>query len=114
MLKQISKHIFHCSILNKHVCFGRNRPTKLPKYYMHEFLTDVPLPTPPPTLDWSPKALPALNSIYMNDQLGDCVIAGFGHMIGVWTGNTLNNPIILTNSQFSLRQINIEFRNTRE
>jgi hypothetical protein len=99
MLKQISKHVHHCSITNKTYGFGRRRPIKLPKYYMHEFLTDIPLPTPPPILNWSPKALKALNSIYLNDQLGDCVIAGFGHLIGIWTGNTLNSPIILTDNQ---------------
>ena len=44
------------------------------------------LPPPPPAVDWT-------NGItgwgmMMNDQLGDCTIAGVGHAIQVWTAST--------------------------
>ncbi len=45
------------------------------------------LPSPPPACDYSAKARKALADIYLNDRLGDCVVAGAAHMIGVWTGN---------------------------
>jgi hypothetical protein len=42
---------------------------------------------PPLTTDWRTKAAPSIARMYLNDQYGDCVIAGKYHAIGVWTGN---------------------------
>jgi hypothetical protein len=42
---------------------------------------------PPPTCDYSQAAAKALASVYENDTLGDCVIAGIGHVVGVLTSN---------------------------
>jgi hypothetical protein len=98
-LQQISTFVHRDDSTGKTYGFGRHRPTTLPKAYFLEFLTSTPLPTPPATCDWSPKAANSLNKIYLNDQLGDCVIAGLGHMIGVWSGNTTGTPILLTDAQ---------------
>jgi len=46
------------------------------------------LPIPPPSCDYSTPALPVLQNILGNDQLGDCVIAGGYHILGIETGNT--------------------------
>jgi hypothetical protein len=48
------------------------------------------LPPAPPTADWSPKGQPALSNVYLNDQLGDCVIAGAYHVVAAETGNAGN------------------------
>ena len=45
------------------------------------------LPAPPATLDLTAAAMTPLRNIYGNDTLGDCVIAGGYHQVGVATGN---------------------------
>jgi hypothetical protein len=42
---------------------------------------------PPATSDYTAKASTVLANIYGNDELGDCVIAGGYHVVGVETGN---------------------------
>lgn len=44
------------------------------------------LPAPPTTADWT-KGITGWGMM-MNDQLGDCTIAGVGHAVQVWTANT--------------------------
>lgn len=99
MLQQISTFVHQDDITGKTYGFGRIRSVTLPRAYLAEFLTSASLPTPPVTCDWSPKAITSLNKIYLNNQLGCCVISGLGHLIGVWSGNTTGSPIILTDSQ---------------
>jgi len=43
------------------------------------------LPPPPPAADWT-KGITAWGMM-LNDQLGDCTIAGCGHAVQVWTAN---------------------------
>lgn len=43
------------------------------------------LPPPPPSADWT-KGITGWGEM-LNDQLGDCTIAGAGHAIQVWTAN---------------------------
>jgi hypothetical protein len=50
-----------------------------------DYLTPA-LPPPPPAVDWT-KGI-ANWGMMLNDQLGDCTIAGCGHAIQVWTANT--------------------------
>jgi hypothetical protein len=54
---------------------------------------------PPAARDWSAKAMPSLNQMYLNDSLSDCVIACGAHYEGVVTGNTKISPIIYTKDQ---------------
>jgi len=56
------------------------------------------LPAPPPTCDYSAKATTALSEMYLNNELGDCVIAGIGHVVGVMTGN-VGNQFLYSNNQ---------------
>jgi hypothetical protein len=71
--------------LGRTVKMGRRRPRALGmrlrlKHYLK-------LPAMPASCDYSAKALPVLRNIYGNDRLGDCVIAGGYHIVGVETGN---------------------------
>lgn len=45
------------------------------------------LPPPPPAADWT-KGITGWGMM-LNDQLGDCTIAGVGHAVQVWTANTV-------------------------
>lgn len=68
---------------------GRNRSTtEIPKFRMANYLGV--LPTPPKTVDYSPAAQKTLRRVYLNDSLGDCVIAAGGHIRGVTSGNAGN------------------------
>lgn len=67
---------------------GRRRPTLAPpRFRLRDYLDNTALPTPPATADYTQAALPALQNIYGNDTLGDCVIAGMCHVSGTLTGN---------------------------
>lgn len=71
--------------LGRHVKLGRRRPVaKSPRLRLSRYLR---LPTPPPSCNYSPKGAGALAQMYGNDALGDCVIAGGYHVVGVETGN---------------------------
>ena len=66
---------------------GRRQPLVVaPRLHLRNYLKRG-FPTPPPSITYSGKAWPSLKKIYLNDQLGDCVIAGIGHIQGVLTGN---------------------------
>ena len=63
---------------------GRIQPRPQRKLELHAYRT-MALPTPPPTCDWSVGngAEIVCAQMYDNDRLGDCVIAGGYHLIGV-------------------------------
>jgi hypothetical protein len=44
-------------------------------------------PPPPASVDYRPLAAAALEQVYLNDQLGCCVIAWIAHKVGLDTGN---------------------------
>ncbi len=58
-----------------------------------------PTAAPPDVLDLSVKAASAIAQMYLNDQEGDCVIAGKGHSVGIWTGNETGTPVIATDAE---------------
>ena len=85
---------------------GRSRPERLPKkpkLRLADYLcTGSALPTPPTAIDYTPEALASLSDVYLNDQLGDCVIAGFYHCKGLWTGNADGGaPIVVSDDQIT-------------
>jgi hypothetical protein len=57
------------------------------------------IPPAPNTADYTPKASTSLSQMYLNDQLGDCVIAGVEHVEGVLTGNANPPPLLYTDAQ---------------
>ncbi len=67
---------------------GVKAPTTEAKMKLKDYLVaGVTLPTPPTSQSWTAAAQAALVQMYLNNSLGDCVIAGGYHDIGVWTGN---------------------------
>lgn len=92
MIKQI-----HSPFHGHPVKFGRKHPTSRPKLHLKNYF--AALPAPPATCDYSPKAMAILPDIMGNDQLGDCVIAGGYHIVGVETGNASGSPFHATLAQ---------------
>jgi len=81
------------------VCFGRKRPAvRFPSLRLKNYLLRS-LPAPPASVDYSAAAMPALKKVYMNDSVGDCVIAAQAHLVGVFTGNAGSAPIEFTDGQ---------------
>ena len=78
---------------------GRQRPIShcrslhLKNYLMRSYAP------PPAAVNWVTAAKPSLNLIYLNDTLGDCVIAWGAHMEGILTGNATGVPILYTEDQ---------------
>src|SRR5476649_2883722 len=77
----------HSPFHGRSVKFGRRRPADLgPHAELRIYLDTKALPPPPATFDYSTAAKRSLNNVYLNDQLGDCVIAGGAHVRGVTSG----------------------------
>jgi len=84
--------------LGRKVKFGRKRPiAPAPRMRFSRYLTAA-VPAPPASLDFSAKAASVLAMVYLNDQLGDCVIAGGYHLVGVETGNATGSPYVATDA----------------
>lgn len=78
---------------------GRTRPVaRCPRLSLSNYLTRK-LPEPPAAIDYTKPAANALAEVYENDTLGDCVIAGMAHVVGVLTGNAGGPPFLYTNQQ---------------
>ena len=69
-----------------------------PRLHFGDFLYQESV-APPDDVDYGAKAQAALAKIYGNDRYGDCVMAGKGHMFGVWTGNETGTPVIATDDE---------------
>lgn len=74
---------------NRHVSFGRKRPTSRPAMNLKHYLRELPPVTVPAAENYGVAAgVPnILADIMCNDTLGCCVIAGINHVLGVVTGN---------------------------
>jgi hypothetical protein len=78
---------------------GRTRPlARCPRFSLHNYLMRD-LAAPPATCDYTRPAAKALANVYMNDTLGDCVIAGIAHVVGVLTAGAGAAPFLYTNEQ---------------
>jgi hypothetical protein len=77
---------------------GRRRPiSRGPRLSLKNYLTRRLAP-PPATCDYSAPAMAALSQMYLNDTLGDCVIAGIGHVVGTLTSGA-GDQYIYTSDQ---------------
>jgi hypothetical protein len=77
---------------------GRNRPVaRGPRLSLKNYLMRG-LAEPPASQDYSKPAAKALSQMYLNNQLGDCVIAGMAHVVGVFTGNA-GGPVAIYDSE---------------
>src|SRR3954464_3630914 len=78
---------------------GRIAPTvRQPCLRLANYLTRS-LPSPPTTCDYSAAAAKSIQEVYLNDQLGNCVIACMAHVVGVLTGNAGGDPVLFTQDQ---------------
>jgi hypothetical protein len=81
--------------------FGRRRPlVRHHRLRLKNYLTE---PTPPVSVNYATAAAAPLAQMYLNDSVGDCVIAATGHAVGVFTGNA-GNPtggLILPDSEIT-------------
>jgi hypothetical protein len=81
---------------------GRNRPVaRGPRLSLRNYVRQryaIVNVTPPSSGDWLTAAMASIRQVYLNDQLGDCVIAGVEHIDGVLTGN-VGAPSIFTDAQ---------------
>ena len=59
------------------------------------------LPVAPSAVDYSRAASTALSQMYLNDQLGDCVVAGMAHLVGQFTGNAGATPVLFSDAQIT-------------
>lgn len=67
---------------------GRLPRVRLPNVaHLSALLAGQTLPPPPPSVDYT-RALPQTLGAMLNDQLGDCTCAAWGHAVQVWTANT--------------------------
>lgn len=78
--------------------FGRKRPTaQATKFKLKDYLgTALP---PAPDCDYAAAAGEALGQIYLNQDLGDCVIACMGHLFGVLRENAGGNRSIFSDGE---------------
>jgi hypothetical protein len=82
------------------VKFGRKRPSVRHRLRLENYSLDLrALPVPPETTDYEKQAAAALSQLYDNDTLGDCVIAGGYHLLGVRTGNSTGTPFVAADAQ---------------
>jgi hypothetical protein len=78
---------------------GRTRPVaRCPRFSLRNYLMRG-LAAPPPACDYSKPAAKALANVYGNDTLGDCVIAGLAHVVGVLTAGATGTPFIYSQEQ---------------
>jgi hypothetical protein len=78
---------------------GRKRPVaRCPRFALKNYLTRG-MPAPPPAIEYTKPAAAALSKIYENDKLGDCVIAGMAHVVGVLTGNSGTKPFLYSDAE---------------
>lgn len=93
----------HAPHLGHDVAVGGARPVHLtswtPRLHFGDFILDPSL-TAPTTTNFRASADRALRKMYLNDQLGDCVIAARYHRIGLLTGAAnAGNPFVATDAQ---------------
>jgi hypothetical protein len=81
--------------------FGRRRPiVRYPGLHLRNYIRRS-LPSPPLTSDYTPAAAAALSEVYLNNSLGDCVIAGMAHVSGILTANSGLPPVLYSDAQIT-------------
>ena len=83
---------------------GRRTPAILPVrgvMPLRRYLLAEALPTPPASVNYATAVPNVVGEMYLNDNLGDCVIACAGHVVGTETGNADGeaDAVLFTNAQ---------------
>lgn len=82
------------------VKLGRKPPTVEIRKALHlSAYLDLAAITLPETVDYHTKSSASLSRMYLNDQYGDCVIAGKYHTVGVWSGNDGPATVVGTDAE---------------
>lgn len=84
--------------LGVEVKLGRRRPRVTPQVMPLKRYLLRDTPTPPDVIDYAIKAMLSLQRVYVNNSLGDCVIASKFHAIGVWSGNDSPNVVTFSDA----------------
>lgn len=96
-------HKVYAPHLDRHVVVGGARPVHLgTRKHAHfaKFIANMAAIAVPSTTSFRTLADKALRKMYLNDQLGDCVIAARNHRMGVLTGNASGGtPVVATDEQ---------------
>lgn len=81
------KHVY-APHLGRDVRLGGRKIPRVPHTVlkMKHVLREANVPTPPTSMDLTPTSLVAQRNVDLNDQLGNCVIAGRAHRIALITG----------------------------
>ncbi len=81
---------------------GRRRPAPhAPMLRLANYL-GASLPDPPRAMRYDPLGWNSVKHVYLNDELGDCVVAGAAHMIGIWTGNANGAPTLFNDDEVKI------------
>lgn len=83
------------------VRFGRKRPVAVGLHMKLANYLKLSFPPAPAAADYSKPATTALANVMLNDQLGDCVIAGGYHIVAVETGNATGTAFNASDSQIT-------------
>lgn len=77
------------SSLPLEVKLGRIRPKQKPRVLrLSDYFDAAKVHTPPPpSINRRDKAKASIGRMYLNDQYGDCVVAGKAHALGLWSAN---------------------------
>jgi hypothetical protein len=95
----VAAKTLHQSASGQTFKLGRKRPVaRCPRFALKNYLMRS-MPAPPPTYSYQQAAAAALSEVYENDTLGDCVIAGMAHVVGVLTGNSGTKPFLYSDEQ---------------
>jgi hypothetical protein len=87
-------------VQDKKLKLGRKRPVaRGPRLRLGNYLLRN-LPEPPPSVDYRNFAETSLANPYLNRDLGDCVIAGGGHVRGVTSGGA-GQEVVFSNDQIA-------------
>jgi len=92
-------HIVHAPHLNRNIVLGGRKRPKHPAHAVklrNILRTAIDLPA---TTNRRAKADKSLREMFLNDTLGDCVIAGRGHRIGELTGFSTGSPFVYSKDQ---------------
>lgn len=82
-------------------CLGRIRPKARPvalRFSAYFFPAAMTVP-PPALVDYHTKAAESIKRVYLNDRLGDCVIAGKYHSVGMWTAADSGAAVVGTDQE---------------
>jgi len=77
---------------------GRNPVVAMGPHFRLRNYLKLGIPAPPASVNYASPAQAELGNIYLNDSLGDCVIACLGHLGGVFLGNA-GGKLYLTSDQ---------------